>query len=67
VGFDAKVQRNLRLDFVTKQHKSLKKLQPVFLLQMLAHVNFPTFAMADPGYGGLIRDVSYVPKVNAER
>ena len=34
---------------------------------MLAHVNFPTFAMADPGYGGLIRDVSYVPKVNAER
>ena len=32
VGFDAKVQWNLQLDFVTKQHKSLKKLQPVFFV-----------------------------------
>jgi len=29
-GFDAKVQRNLGLDFVTKQHKSLQKLQLVY-------------------------------------
>ena len=26
VGFNAKVQRNLGLDLVTKQHKSLQKL-----------------------------------------
>jgi len=32
VGFIAKVQRNLGLDFVTKQHKSLQKLQPVYTL-----------------------------------
>ena len=31
-GFNAAVQRNLRLDFVTKQHKSLQKLQPVYSL-----------------------------------
>jgi len=31
-GFHAKVQRNLGLDFVTKQHKSLQKLQPVYSL-----------------------------------
>jgi len=31
-GFNAKVERNLGLDFVTKQHKSLKKLQPVYSL-----------------------------------
>jgi len=30
--FGAKVQRNLGLDFVTKQHKSLHKLQPVYSL-----------------------------------
>ena len=29
-GFNAKVQRNLGLDFVTKQHRSLQKLQPVY-------------------------------------
>jgi len=29
-GFGAKVQRNLGLDFVVKQHKSLEKLQPVY-------------------------------------
>jgi len=31
-GFSAKVQRNLGLDFVTKQHKSLQKIQPVYSL-----------------------------------
>jgi len=31
-GFSAKVQRNLGLDFVTKQHKSLQKRQPVYSL-----------------------------------
>ena len=30
VGFIAKVQQNLGLDFVTKQYKSLQKLQPVY-------------------------------------
>jgi len=29
-GFIAEVQRNLGLDLVTKQHKSLQKLQPVY-------------------------------------
>jgi len=29
-GFSAKVQGNLGRDFVTKQHKSLQKLQPVY-------------------------------------
>jgi len=29
-GFDAKVQRRLGLDFVTKKHKSLQKLQPAY-------------------------------------
>jgi len=28
-GFNAEVQQNLGLDFVTKQHKLLRKLQPV--------------------------------------
>jgi len=28
-GFIAKLQRNLGIDFVTKQHKALQKLQPV--------------------------------------
>ena len=32
VGFNAKVKRNLGIDFVTKQHKSLQKLQPVYSL-----------------------------------
>ena len=35
-GFSAKVvkvQRNLGLDFVTKQHKLLQKIQPVYSLQ----------------------------------
>jgi len=32
VGFNAKVQQNLGLDLVTKQHKSLQKLQPVYSL-----------------------------------
>jgi len=32
VGFNAKVQRNRGLDFVTKQHKSLQKLQTVYSL-----------------------------------
>jgi len=30
LGFDATVQRNLGLDFVTEQHTSLQKLQPVY-------------------------------------
>ena len=32
VGFSAKVQWNLGHDFVTKQHKSLQKLRPVYSL-----------------------------------
>jgi len=31
----ANVQRNLGLDFVTKQHKSSQKLQPVYSLSVL--------------------------------
>jgi len=31
-GFDAKVQWNLGLDFVTKQHKSLQKLESSYSL-----------------------------------
>jgi len=31
-GFSAKIQRNLGPDFVTKQQKSLQKLQPVYSL-----------------------------------
>ena len=31
-GFNAKVQWNLGLGFVTKQHKSLRKLQPGYSL-----------------------------------
>jgi len=31
-GLSAKVQRNLGLDFVTKQHKSLQKILPVYSL-----------------------------------
>ena len=57
-GFNAKVQRNLGLRFVPKQHKSLQKTSTSLQLSvsdMLTHVNFPTFAMADPRYGGLIR------------
>jgi len=30
VGFSAEVQQNPGLDFVTKQYKSLQKLQPVY-------------------------------------
>ena len=47
-GFDAKVQRNLGLDPVTKQHK----LRPVY---SLTRVNFPNVVMADPRCGVLIR------------
>jgi len=31
-GFEAKVQQNLGLGFVTEQHKSLQKFQPVYIL-----------------------------------
>ena len=31
-GFSAMVQRNIVLDFVTKQHKSSQKLRPVYSL-----------------------------------
>jgi len=31
----ANVQRNVGLDFVTKQHKSSQKLQPVYSLSVL--------------------------------
>ena len=41
-GFDAKVERNLGLDPVTKQHKSLQKLRPVY---SLTRANFPNFVM----------------------
>jgi len=49
--FSAKVQSNLALDFVAKQHKSLQKNSASLQLgvsDMLTRVNFPTFAMADP-------------------
>ena len=32
VGLSDKVERNLGLDFVAKQHKSLQKLHPVYSL-----------------------------------
>jgi len=57
-AFYAEVQRNLGLDFVTKQHKSVQKTTTSLRLgvsDMLTHVNFPTFAMADLHYGRLIR------------
>jgi len=47
VEFNAKVQWNLGLDFVTKQHKLLLSVS-----DMLTHVNFPTYVMADLHYGG---------------
>jgi len=31
-GFNAKVQRNLGLDFVRKQRKQLPEIQPVYIL-----------------------------------
>jgi len=55
-GFNAKVQRNLGLDFVTKQHRSLQKPSTSLQLSvsdMLTHVSFPTFATADTRYGWL--------------
>jgi len=58
-GFHAKLQRNLGLDFVIKQYRSLQKLQPVLQLstsEMLTRVNFPTLAKADPRYDELIRN-----------
>ena len=54
-GLNAKVQRNLWLDIVTKQHKSLQKLRASLQLsvsEMLTLVNYPilwlwrTLAMA---------------------
>ena len=52
-GFSAKVQRNIATDLVTKQHKSLRKLQlgptslQLTVSDMLTHVSPPpTFAMA---------------------
>jgi len=57
-GINDKVQWNFGLDYVTKQHKSLKKTSTSLQLSvsdMLIHVNFPTYAMADPRYGRLIR------------
>jgi len=47
VEFNAKVQWNLGLDFVTKQHKLLLSVS-----DMLTYVNFPTYVMADLHYGG---------------
>jgi len=55
-GFNAKVQRNLGLDFVTKQHRSLQKPSTSLQLSvsdMLTHVSFPTFVTADTRYGWL--------------
>ena len=57
-AFYAEVQRNLGLDFVTKQHKSVQKTTTSLRLgvsDMLTRVNLPTFAMADLHYGRLIR------------
>ena len=59
-GLNAKVQRNLWLDIVTKQYKSLQKLRASLQLsvsEMLTRVNYHrayTLAMADPRYGGMI-------------
>jgi len=56
-GFSVKVQRNLGLDFVTKQHKSLQKIQQLTVSDMLSHVKIPTFAKADFHHGELIRSL----------
>ena len=55
VGFHAEVQWNLGLDFVTNSTDHCKNFNQ-FTVQcdMLTHVNFPTFAVADPHYGWLI-------------
>ena len=56
-GFSARVRRNLGLHFVTKHRKSLQIVSTSLQLSasdILTRVNFPTFAMADPRYGGLI-------------
>ena len=60
-GFGAKVQRNLRLDFVTKQHKNFKQFTQLSVSDMLTRVNFPIAYLrygAGPRYGGLIRYVT---------
>ena len=52
-GFNAKLQRNLGLDFATKQHKSLQKLQPVYSF-VYWHVNsclLPPFRYRGPSLG----------------
>ena len=55
-GFNAKVQRNLGLDLVTEQRKSLQNFnQFTAQCKCHTHADFPTFAMADPRYAGLIR------------
>jgi len=49
-GFNAKVQQKLVLDFCNKTAQIIAKTST-----RCSHVNFPTFFMADPRYGGLIR------------
>jgi len=47
VGFNARVRRNLGLDFVTKTAQITAKTSASLQLSvddMLTHVNFPTFA-----------------------
>ena len=66
-GFNTKEQRNLGLDFVIKQHKSLQKLTTSLYLSasdMLINVNLPTFAMVGPRHGGLTWLVTYLKFVN---
>jgi len=41
-GFNSEVQRNLGLDFVTKQHKNFKQFTQLSVSDMLTRVNFPT-------------------------
>jgi len=60
-GFNSEVQRNLGLDFVTKQHKNFKQFTQLSVSDMLTRVNFPIAYLrygAGPRYGGLIRYVT---------
>jgi len=52
-GFNAKLQRNLGLDFATKQHKSLQKLQPVysFVYWRVNSCLLPPFRYRGPSLG----------------
>jgi len=56
---NARVQRNLGLDFYNETAQIIAKTSNSLQLSvsdMVTHVNFPTFAMADPRHGGLVRN-----------